>query len=166
MHQKLSNKWFSHSLSPFYAFYYLLEFICNHWYASSKSKYSCIHMYPISRIPQNWPFFLKWPPFWLWEESGMSLYPDFFVRYCPSSVQNFILVSLKAHFFHISTGLYVQLAANIIAELLLLGQLNIYRYDKCTLFTTQLIKAIQGCQKLGKSEIHRMTSDRPKYVIH
>ena len=49
--------------------------------------------------------FLKWPPFWLCEESGMSPYPNFFVRYCPSSVPPFKLVSLKAHFFHISAGL-------------------------------------------------------------
>ncbi len=56
MHQKSPSKWFIRSLSPLFAVYYLLESICNHWYASSISKYSCIHMYPMSRTTPNRPF--------------------------------------------------------------------------------------------------------------
>ena len=63
-------------------------------------------MYPLTCTTKKIGHFVKWLPFWLWEEFPMSLYPKIFVRHCPSSVPNSMLVSLKAHYFHISAGLW------------------------------------------------------------
>ena len=47
----------------------------------------------------------------------MSLYPKIFGRHISNSVPNFMLVSLKAHFFHISAGLIIHIKYNILAKL-------------------------------------------------
>ena len=51
------------------------------------------------------PFSKKEPPYWSRDQSAMDLYQKLFVQICIVDVPSFMILSSKAHSFHLSAAL-------------------------------------------------------------